>query len=90
MSEIKEMPLVDLSAKDLPAYCPNLGEACALISRASAVVTNDSGLMHVAAAAKPGAMPVSRAVRRAASYAISHANLRAMSYGSRGHLSLTT
>jgi uncharacterized Zn-finger protein len=23
MSEIKEMPLVELSAKDLPAYCPN-------------------------------------------------------------------
>ena len=23
MSEIKEMPLVELTAKDLPAYCPN-------------------------------------------------------------------
>jgi uncharacterized Zn-finger protein len=23
MSETKEMPLVELSAKDLPAYCPN-------------------------------------------------------------------
>ncbi|QGZ62261.1 zinc-finger domain-containing protein [Paraburkholderia acidisoli] len=23
MSEIKEMPLVELSARDLPAYCPN-------------------------------------------------------------------
>ncbi|MFW2475030.1 hypothetical protein ACN4GJ_31985, partial [Burkholderia pseudomallei] len=23
MSEIKEMPLIELTAKDLPAYCPN-------------------------------------------------------------------
>ena len=23
MSELKEMPLVELKAKDLPAYCPN-------------------------------------------------------------------
>ncbi|NRO96892.1 lipopolysaccharide heptosyltransferase II [Paraburkholderia sp. NMBU_R16] len=57
LGSMKDAPIARAIAERAPQVrnlCgqTSLGEACALISRAGAVVCNDSGLMHVAAALK--------------------------------------